>query len=225
MTVRVAAHESPSLSPPNLHDVREEALVLGVKREDVRKKRGRRRKWPKITGICLHQTAVVIGERPGRWASLGAHLGITRSGKIIWVHDFNQIVYHGNRWNAGTVGIEIDGGYEGVDGDPKTFWGGGPLKSPTKLTDETVAASCAAIRWVCEFIGRHGGAVSKIVAHRQSSMSRRNDPGEAIWRRVALPMVKELGFDREKYDGGPGFEIGGRPVPGAWDDTRKGVAY
>lgn len=220
MSVRVASHEPPSLSPPNLRDVRADAMALGEKNEEVRKKRGGRRKWSKITGVCLHQTAVVLGERPGRWASLGAHVGVTRSGKVIWVHDFNQIVYHGNRWNTGTVGIEIDGGYCGVEGDEKTFWAGGPLKSPLELEDSTVNAARAAIRWIYDSVARNGGQIKVIVAHRQSSMSRRNDPGEAIWRRVALPMVNELGLDRAKYDGGPGFVIGGRPIPGVWDETR-----
>ena len=80
------------------------------------------RPWSKVTGICLHQTACVLGERPERWDTVGAHIGITRSGKVIWLHDFNRIVAHGNGWNAGTVGIEIDGLYAGVEGDASTVW-------------------------------------------------------------------------------------------------------
>jgi hypothetical protein len=183
-----------------------------------------RRNWASVTGICLHQTACVLGERPERWDTVGAHVGITRSGKVIWLHDFDHVVAHGNGWNGQTVGIEIDGLYAGIQGDDKTVWDDpstGVRETGMDLTVQAVAAAQQTIRWICQRVAEHAGKVKVLVAHRQSSKDRRNDPGSEIWQRVALPMHFELGL----VDGGPGFEIGGYPIPEAWDETRKGVKY
>jgi N-acetyl-anhydromuramyl-L-alanine amidase AmpD len=184
-----------------------------------REKIGGIREWQNITGICLHQTAVVLGERPARWDTLGAHIGITRAGKVIWLHDFTRVVWHGNGFNTRTVGIEIDGLYAGIEGDASTVWGG---KTPNALTAESIEAARQTIRWICSEVERNGGKVNALVAHRQSSAQRRSDPGSAIWQQVALPVMAEL----ELGDGGVGFKIGdGRAIPEAWDERAKGVPY
>lgn len=178
------------------------------------------RMWKSVTGICLHQTACLLGERPERWDTVGAHVGVTRSGKVIQMHDFNRVVYHGNGWNNGTVGIEIDGLYAGVEGDLKTVWDDPSTPSREQgmaLTQESVIATRAAIRWICYEVARNGGKVKVLVAHRQASKNRRNDPGSAIWKSIALPMHAELNLT----DGGGGFTLGeGYPIPNEWDPNR-----
>ena len=183
------------------------------------------RPWSAVTGICLHQTACLLGERPARWETVGAHVGVMRSGRVVWIHDFDRTIWHGNGWNAGTVGIEIDGLYEGIEGDPRTVW-----DDPTTPIHErgmtptpaAVEATKQAIRWICSEVAKRGGAVKALVAHRQSSATRRSDPGEALWRAVALPMHDEL----ELSDGGIGFRLGdGRAIPESWDPRCRGVRY
>lgn len=185
---------------------------------------GGERPWHSITGICLHQTACVLGERPERYDTLGAHFGVMRSGRVIRVHDETRLVWHGNRWNAGTIGIEIDGLYEGVEGDPRTVWDdpttpvhekGMPLSAPQ------VEATKQLVRWLVTRVQAQGGEIKVLVAHRQSSKDRRNDPGSALWKAVALPLMDELGLG----DGGAGFEIGGYPIPEAWDQRKVGIKY
>jgi hypothetical protein len=218
--IRSAFHGGPTGFPeewqllgPAFHDRRDTAAQVhhGA--------RVRSRPWRSVTGICLHQTACLLGERPTRWDSVGAHIGITRGGKVILLHGFDRIVAHGNGWNAQTVGIEIDGLYAGVEGDASTVWDDPSTPSRERgmvLTDETVTAAHAVIRWIVSDVASHGGAVRALVAHRQSSDSRRNDPGSAVWQRIALPMSAELGLT----DGGDGFAIGGRPIPVEWDPRR-----
>lgn len=183
------------------------------------------RPWSRVTGICLHQTACVLGERVERWDTVGAHVGITRAGKVIWLHDFNRVVAHGNGWNAQTVGIEIDGLYAGVEGRPETVWNDPSTpKRDVGLELPEVQADAArqVVRWIVRETAANGGAIKALVAHRQSSADRRDDPGSAIWQRVALPLHDELGLS----DGGPGFRLGdGMPIPEEWDATRKGVRY
>jgi len=183
------------------------------------------RPWEKTTGVCLHQTACVLGERVERWDTVGAHLGITRSGKILWLHSLDTVVAAANGWNAQTISIEVDGLFAGVEGDPKTVWDDPttPIREVEMVpTTEQLAALADAIRWIGSEIAHHGGRLHALVAHRQSSSDRKNDPGSAIWKGVAIPLMAELGLT----DGGPGFRLGdGSPIPEAWDASRIGIRY
>jgi len=184
--------------------------------------------WPvtsrplsQVTGVCLHQTACVLGERPERYDTVGAHIAITRLGKVIWLHSFDRKVMHGNGWNNGTVGIEIDGLYAGVEGDPSTVWDDPSTPVHEKgltLLPSTITAVRDTIRWIYTQVP----GLKVLVAHRQSSGSRRNDPGSAIWKGCALPMHAELGLT----DGGVGFKLdNGYPIPEAWDPRCVGIKY
>lgn len=182
------------------------------------------RPWSKVTGICLHQTACVLGENPGRWDTVGCHIGVTRGGLVIKLHNYDSLVVHGNGWNSQTVGIEIDGTYEGIQGDPKTFWRdpSDTKSQPQRLTSATIEATQQIIRDICQEVESHGGKITALVAHRQASANRRNDPGSEIWQRIALPMSIELNLN----DGGKGFKIGtGLAIPEAWDSRNKGSKY
>lgn len=199
-------------------------LVDRTQHGHLRKGEGRKRDWKKITGICLHQTACRLGERIERWDSVGAHLGVLRSGRAVHLHEFNREIWHAQAWNAGTIGIEIDGLYAGIQGDQRTVWD--DPSTPQRevgqdVTPEAVAMSKDLIRWICSTVARNGGEIRALVAHRQSSSDRRNDPGSQIWQTVALPMHAELGLS----DGGVGFSLGGRPIPQEWDPHCKGFRY
>lgn len=179
------------------------------------------RSMASVTGICLHQTACVLGENPPRWDTVGAHVGVTREGKVIWLHSFDRLVWHGNGWNNGTVGIEIDGLYAGIEGDPSTVWNDPTTpqrEQANVLTPATIEAVKQTIRWIASQLP----TPRALVAHRQSSGSRRNDPGSAIWKEIALPMSAELGMN----DGGAGFKLDdGYPIPVEWDPARVGYKY
>lgn len=184
-----------------------------------------RREWTGVKGICLHQTACDMGERSARYDTIGAHVVVTRSGSVLWIHDFDRLIVHGNGWNTQCVGIEINGLFEGIAGDPRTLWDDPSTPARERgmqPTLEQLGASCQAIRWICDIVRRRGGQVHALVSHRQASANRRNDPGSAIWKSVALPMMAEL----KLTDGGLGFKIGsGYPNPEAWDPSRKGIPY
>lgn len=208
--------ERNPVRPPTLIDLRAEAADSDRGYD--------RRRWSKVTGICLHQTACVLGERALRWQNVGAHIGVTRGGKVIWLHDFTKLVIHGHGWNAQTVGIEMDGTYAGVEGDLRTFWRpkDDPDRKPQSPTPELLESTRATIRWIVDTVAANGGRVKVLVAHRQSSNQRDSDPGSAIWQAVALPLHKELGLT----DGGPGFKIGtGSPIPVEWDPSRTKWRY
>ncbi len=182
------------------------------------------RAWSIVTGITLHQTACLLGERPTRWLGVGCHVGITRGGQRLWLHDFNERVVHGNGWNTQCVGIEMDGLYEGVAGDPSTLWDDPSTKYrevANTVTPEQIACAIGAVRWICARVAENGGHVRALVAHRQSSMDRRDDPGSAHWKAIALPLMEEL----KLTDGGVGFHLGGYAIPESWDPRCVGIKY
>jgi len=185
-----------------------------------------------VDTIVVHQTAVEFGvsrraiDASGGDATLAlarraldvaCHAMAFRAGFFVAAHDLPVYVNHGNRYNAKSLGVEIDGRYAGLEDDPstaaredlRTTWGG----KPTALAQTTVDTACAAIRWLVEEGRKIGMPISKIVSHRQSSDMRRSDPGQAIWQRVVLPIAREL--DLEVVRSSPWRE--GRPVPVQWD--------
>jgi len=215
LSATTEAPAGPQLAGGRFHDLRSVANQSNI---------GGRRSWNQIAGITLHQTACVLGERPQRWATVVAHLGVTRGGQVIWMHDFEKIVWHGNGFNNRTIGIEMDGTYAGIEGDDRTFWrpADEPDRAPQAPTAELIEAAKATVRWICEEVSRHGGRVEQLVAHRQASNQRQSDPGSALWQQVALPLHAELKLS----DGGPGYTVGnGIPIPEPWDPSRRGVKY
>lgn len=189
------------------------------------------RQISKITGICLHQTACVMGENPSRYRRLSIHFVVTLLGKVIQTCPIESLLYGGNGWNNGTIQIEVDGSYAGLEDDPstharrediETFWANGEIKSPMKVTDAAMRSLRNLERYLVELVRRRGGAISVIVAHRQSSGDRQSDPGQAIWQEGALPIIEEFGLS----DGGVGFRLGdGRAIPQAWDPRCIGIKY
>lgn len=205
----------------------------------VRNGRTVRRKPETITGIVLHQTAVNFGvsERQVKAAGgdedfalarrgpgVACHAIAFRRGFFVATHPLEHYVHHGNGLNATTLGLEVDGRYSGLADDPatlprediRTTWGG---TEPTALTEETLVAARAALRWLVETGRAEGMPIEVIYAHRQSSATRRSDPGELLWRELVLGFaVPELGLRTE-----PALVVGsGRPVPRAWDPKGLG---
>jgi len=178
----------------------------------------RKREWATITGITLHQTATELGVVPTRYKNVRCHLAVPKNGRVVLVNGLNQIVYHGNAFNSHTVGIEIDGHFEGVEGDPKTYWRPKqqPNRRPLVVTPEQVEATKKAIEWVLATVHTHGGKIQNIFAHRQSSKSRPSDPGSRVWNEIGLWAQRVYGLT----DGGDKYCLGGYPIPKEWDPSR-----
>lgn len=232
----------PLLAPPpsfvTLPGNPPEGLIVTKDAHPLKKGRGTR-KLSEITGITLHQTACVIGEKPSRWHNVACHIAITREGQILFNNDFIKKVWHGNGFNDTTIGFEIDGHFAGLESlnektgewepDLKSYWRpkSRPDRQPLSITPEQVEACKVAIRWCKRVVDEAGGNLEYLVAHRQSSPSRISDPGEKTWNLVALPMMEELGLT----DGGPDFYIldskkrAGKPIPEAWNPAHVGVQY
>ena len=235
VAIEAEATEIAARTDPTLIDLRaEQDYEYPGGRRKVRKRRGQpvRRDPSQVTGIVLHQTAVEYGvsqrqidasggdERLAlarRGLDVACHAIAFRAGFYVAAHDLAVHVNHGNGLNATTLGLEVDGRYPGLMDDPetapredlRTTWGG----DPTVLTDATVETARAALAWLVEEGRREGMPIRYVYAHRQSSDTRRSDPGEELWRRVVLDYaVPELGLETQ-----PARTWGrGEPVPLEW---------
>lgn len=187
------------------------------------------RPWNQVQGITLHQTACDMGLKVPRYDTIGAHFAVLRNGVILRMCDENRIVYHGHGWNNRCVGIEINGLYAGREDDPTTVQVNEALKStwddpttpfreePQQVTPEAMQSSRYLIRWLLWRGQMHGTWLNSLNAHRQAVDSRRNDPGEAIWRQVARPVTEQFRLT----SGGTGFKLPGStgyPLPGCWGE-------
>ncbi len=181
-----------------------------------------------VTGIVLHQTAVSYGITAAqikasqgdremalarRALNVACHALAFRPSMVAITNEVSTYVHQANGLNSHTLGLEVDGLYAGVEGDPKTVWGG---KTTTEKTELTIASACVALRELVRMGREAGAAITMLYAHRQAAADRRSDPGEWLWKEVALKYGRDvLGLQvltDYKLDDG-------RPIPNAWDPS------
>jgi len=206
--------------PSKLIDLRDEAIAV---RKAARLPPRRKRRISDITGITLHQTATLLGERPR--LKLGIHYVITRSGAIHYINDHTLRVPQAQHlFNRHDVGIELDGYYSGIGVNPRYFWKpkSRPDRKPMEPTPELIESARDTLRFICEDVERQGGEIKYIHAHRQTSRSRTSDPGELLWKSIGIWAQEQLGLS----DGGRGYSVlTGNPIPEQWDPRCKGISY
>lgn len=206
-------------------DVRYEGIPRGA-HSKFKKKRGIvvKRNPSQVNGIVLHQTAInyVATEEMLEESQWDEQLALARRVKRVACHALSfdgffvktyplaWYVSHANYLNKTTLGLEVEGRYEGILGDPSTLWKG----KPTKFTKGRLEAACAALSYLVEEGRNQGMPIRYIYAHRQAKSNRRSDPGEELWRKVAL----EHGFLKLGLESRMFYSMGdGRPIPTEWD--------
>lgn len=190
------------------------------------------RDMSKVDGIVLHQTACTFGpvdnemKRLRRALGVACHVLAFRDMKIVFANPLPWLVYHANALNERSLCIEVEGRLCGLADDPntapredlETTWGG----PPDDVTDQLVAATRRAISELCDrTYAEHGTNLKYIWAHRQSSKTRRSDPGQELWQRAVLDYaVPKLGLKCEPRLALDSASSGkGRPIPKQWDPT------
>lgn len=188
------------------------------------------RDWKKVTGITLHQTAVQFGDRPKRLLNVPVHGATLPGGDIVLLHDPTDYMWHAGRLNRTDVGIEVSCRATGLEEQAKTLWlpkkdkhlkGEERLALESPATDKQIESTKKLVRYYVDLVSKNGGKIKYIHAHRQSSKSRRSDPGERVWREVGEWAKQELGLS----DGGPGWTKGGIPLPDEWTGESNGIKY
>lgn len=151
---------------------------------------GKKRKPADIQGVMLHMTACRLGEKPERWKQINAHIGVTREGKVILMHDFLMELWHGNKPSPWTIGIEFDGNMAGYSSGKYWKPGGGP----DRLTAaQQASANEILLPFLQNWFQENESSWLYTLAHRQSSGDREYDPGFMVWNLVALPWMRATG--------------------------------
>lgn len=173
-----------------------------------------------ITGIVVHQTACTFGpsndpvKKHRRALGIPAHAVAFRDGTFVCPADLRWYLYTSNGFNAFTLGLEIEGKYPGIVGDPKTCWGGGE----TPLDELTVETACTALKWLCDEGRKMGMPIENVLSHRQSNGQKPSDPGGGIWKHVVMEYaVPVLGLKTRN-------EVvidDGKQIPSEWDPASK----
>lgn len=169
-----------------------------------------------IRGVMLHQTGCWMPEDPNVWRRINAHVGITRAGVLILMFPFEMLIWHGNGLTRPTIGVEIAGLFRGVESDPRSYW---PREATTHEFNAEQERACEALYYiVAHEFEKHGGKWAFVYAHRQSSDMRMSDPGESVWKKIALDWKARAGGALR--DGGPTYKVdSGKPVPSDWDPS------
>jgi hypothetical protein len=201
------------------------------------------RDMSKVTGVTVHQTAVEFGVGPQQIAAAGGdrnlalarralnvacHAMAFRNGMVVYANPLPWYVWHGNGFNPEDLGLEIDGLYPGLKNNPATAW---RSKGISRVTPEIIKAAQIAITFLVEKGRAMGAPIEKVHAHRQSSPTRRSDPGQELWEEVVLKYaVPVLGLKMEPArvltvrDKTTGEKKPGRPIPLEWD-PKHGVGH
>jgi len=170
------------------------------------------RPWNEISGVVLHRTACVLGEKPQRYFPVNCHIGVTMGGRVVLSHPFDLMIWHGHYPSRWTIGIEFDGN---PTGRPGYWWkpGGGPHP----ITDEQVKAGNVLLDILTKAFEDNGRTLKYIYAHRQSSDQRECDPGNECWQKIALPWMEKTGATPGDI-GRQGSTFGtGYCIPQSWD--------
>jgi len=180
------------------------------------------RKPQSIDGIVVHQTATAFGTTPNQVQAAGgdrvlakhrralgvaAHMTAFDTGFAVLAHPLLWYVYHGNALNARSLGLEIEGSFPGEVG-----------AGPEKLVGPLLQAAKDGLAYLVLEGRRAGMPIRFIWAHRQSSQTRPNDPGEEIWRKIVLNYAeRELGLISQ-----PDLVMGGKSIPDVWKKSGGG---
>ena len=164
------------------------------------------RDMAQVKALVLHQMACCRTRKNPLTDYLGlkAHFAILADGRILQMHPEAAMVWASNGFNHCSVAVEFAGNFPNTKGK----WWEGDKFGRNHVTPAQLEAGRRLIRHLVAKIG-----LRAVLAHRQSSASRENDPGPDIWTHVGQWAVDSLGLS----DGGAGFKVGsGNPIPDLW---------
>jgi hypothetical protein len=190
------------------------------------------RPWGRITGVVVHQTACVFGplaepeKRYRRALKVACHALAFRDRVVALPNPMQYYVHHANALSDTTLGLEVEGRYSGLLDDPdtieredlKTAWKG--ISDP--ITSDVIDTAREALRLLVEGARANGAPIQHVYAHRQSSPSRRSDPGQGLWKSVVLEYgCPKLGLKVHSYLNvfSKSNNGNGRPIPIEWDPS------
>jgi N-acetyl-anhydromuramyl-L-alanine amidase AmpD len=158
-----------------------------------------------IDAVVLHQMAFSRGSDLNRYLRVGSHFIIMPDGKVGQLYPFATYLNASNTLNRRSVAIEFAGNFPNTRNQ---CWNATKFGCH-QLTQQQIDAG----RCLLSHLKDKLPSMKHVFAHRQSSASRSNDPGPAIWRNVAEWAISNLGYDGSSR---AHAENRGRPIPADW---------
>lgn len=174
----------------------------------------------KVTGITLHQMAMIMGvskqqlaaakgdrdrARAMRCLGIPAHICVLIGGIVVIHSPLAAYLHHGNEFNSDTFGIEVEGLYAGVKGNKRYTW----KPEETILLDEDTANG---VRFAIDLLQLNAPNLKTLYAHRQSNGDKTGDPGSELWK-VASEHALKYGIRTDIHH----TRGDGRGIPMQWD--------
>ncbi|MBA5868879.1 MAG: OmpA family protein [Nitrospira sp. CR2.1] len=157
-----------------------------------------------VYALVLHQMAFSRGNASRKYDTVTSHYAILPDGQILQLHPISAYLWASNGFNRRSVAVEFAGNFPNTKGK---CWEAGKFGCHS-LTQAQIDAGRFLVGHLIKEIG-----LTHILAHRQSSGTRTNDPGPEIWYEIGQWAIENLGLK----DGGAGFFIdSGKPIPQEW---------
>jgi N-acetylmuramoyl-L-alanine amidase/Putative peptidoglycan binding domain len=176
-----------------------------------------------LTSLVLHQMAYKAKDKlgqfsnPEKYLTVGAHFCIMLDGRIIQYHPISRFIWHSNCTSSRSIGVEFEGNFPNIKGK----WWYDRSEVTGKLIKANEDMPTQAQFEAGQFLLTYLKAVinlKNVLAHRQSSENRENDPGPDIWVNVGEWGISQLGLS----DGGQNFKCGtGNPILPKWRTWKK----
>ena len=207
--------------------------IIDLTAQVVKGQRRRMRDPKKVNTLVLHQMACCFYVKDPLKRFLehfAPHFAILPDGRILQLHPIMALTGASNGFNSFSVAVEFAGNFPNSNGkwwiDKKDV---AKLREKLKhlpeaqirariqayiksnqnqVTPQQIEAGRYLVRYLIQTMG-----LKMIVAHRQSSKDRENDPGPDVWYHVGQWAIDNLGLS----DGGPSYKIGtGNTIPDIW---------
>lgn len=201
----------PPVSQPIL-DRRAEGIAAMTKRQQQSSKTITKgpgsRPMSQVRSLVLHQMGFSRGSDPTRYDKVTAHFLVLPNGQVVWLHPLDEYLMHGNSLNSHSIGVEFAGNFPSANGN----WWNGDKMGRDEMTVAQGEAGRYLVDWLIENLPAMGSpGLEGVYGHRQSSSSRGNDPGPAVWRTVGEYAISRGLSDVRDYTVGTG-----RRIPDSW---------
>ncbi len=199
---------------PEENDVTPERIVDLQDVSPPEKRKGSREPW----AVVLHQMGFSRGNDPLKYKKVTAQYIITPDGTIAQLHPLTTYLYSSHGFNEGGIAIEFAGNLPSrtQSDEPAHYY------KPDKFgRDQLTVEQVYAGRWLLEYLRDFALPsldleLRVVLAHRQASALRGNDPGPDVWANVGQWAVDEMGLS----DGGVDFYVSdGKPIRDDWREA------
>lgn len=197
------------LGGPRIGDLRDQATPNAKAAPYVR--------WrdpSQVYAVVLHQMGFSRGNDPSRYLRTTAHYIILPDGGIYQLYDWGVRLPAANGFNSRSISVEFAGNFpsRSMSTDPNRWWYPAGRDGDPAYQQHLTIPQAESGRALMRALQKDG--IRMVLAHRESSASRGNDPGPDLWGAVGEYAVRDLGMEQASKPVGSG-----QTIPQHWRDA------